>query len=227
MQRAIRDAVAGVSCVLFVVEAGRFGPDDEAVLQLLPSDVPVILVINKVDGGADKRGAAAVHPGALRTSIRGRRSCRCRRRPACRSTTCNARSRSWLPVAPPLFDADDLTDRSERFLVSELIREKVFRQLGDELPYGMTVVIDRFVEEPSRQEGGRFCRIAATIIVERASHKAMLIGAGGGTTEVDRHRGARRHRAVAAGAGCISSSGSRSRSGWADSAALVRSFGYE
>jgi GTPase len=224
MNRAIRDAVAGVACVLFVVEAGRFGPEDEAVLGLLPDDVPVILVINKVDGSGDKAALlpfiqarigqhpwAAVVPVSAKTGLQ--------------MAQLQDEIERLLPVSPPLFDADDLTDRSERFLVSEMVREKVFRQLGDELPYGMTVVIDRFIEEPSA-DGGRFCRIAASIVVERATHKAILIGAGGsklksiGTearVDIERLLQCRCHLELWV----------KVRTGWADSAALVRSFGYE
>ncbi len=224
MHRAIRDAVSGVACVLFVVEAGRFGPEDQAVLALLPDDTPVILVINKSDALDDKRSLlpylqarstehawAALVPVSAKTGLQ--------------IDDLLGEIEQRLPVAPPLFDADDLTDRSERFLVSEMIREKVFRQLGDELPYGMTVVIDRFVEEPS-QNDGRFCRIAATIMVERASHKAMLIGASGAKlkligsearTDIEKLLQARCHLELWV----------KVKSGWSDSAALVRSFGYE
>jgi GTP-binding protein Era len=78
-----------------------------------------------------------------------------------------------LPLAPPLFPADEITDRSERFLAAELIREKAFRLLGEEIPYGVAVVIDKFEEE------GKLRRIFASIVVDRQSHKAILIGAGG------------------------------------------------
>jgi GTP-binding protein Era len=80
----------------------------------------------------------------------------------------------YLPEQPWLYEEDALTDRSDRFLASELVREKLFRLTGDELPYSSTVVIDKFEEE------GRTCgRIAATIVVERDAHKGMVIGEGG------------------------------------------------
>ncbi len=224
MHRAIRDAVAGVSCVLFVVEAGRFGPEDQAVLQLLPGDTPVILVINKSDALDDKRSLlpflqarAGEHAWAALVPVSAKTGSQI--------DDLTGEIEKLLPVAPALFDANDLTDRSERFLVSEMIREKVFRQLGDELPYGMTVVIDRFVEEPSLADG-RFCRIAATIIVERSGHKAMLIGANGGKlkligsearVDIERLLQARCHLELWV----------KVKSGWADSAALVKSFGYD
>jgi GTP-binding protein Era len=224
MNRAIRDAVAGVSVVLFVVEAGRFGPEDEAVLPLLPTDLPVILVINKADILADKKALlpfiqahAARHPFAAVVPVSAKTGLQV--------TDLAGEIEKVLPVAPPLFDADDLTDRSERFLVSELVREKVFRQLGDELPYGMTVIIDQFVEEPSLQ-GGRFCRISASIVVERASHKAMLIGAGGGKLKLIGSE-ARADVEKLLQCRCHLELWVKVRSGWADSAALVKSFGYE
>ena len=229
MHRAIRDAVAGVSCVLFVVEAGRFGPEDQAVLQLLPTAfdghaTPVILVINKSDALDDKRSLlpflqarAGEHAWAALIPVSAKTGSQI--------DDLLGEIEKALPVAPALFDADDLTDRSERFLVSEMIREKVFRQLGDELPYGMTVVIDRFIEEPSLADG-RFCRIAATIIVERSGHKAMLIGANGGKLKLIGSE-ARVDIEKLLQARCHLELWVKVKSGWADSAALVMSFGYE
>ncbi len=81
----------------------------------------------------------------------------------------------YLPEAPWWYEADELTDRSEKFLASEIVREKLFRFTGDELPYTSTVVIDKFEEEQSKVHK-RMMRVAATIIVERDSHKAMVIG---------------------------------------------------
>ena len=229
MHRAIRDAVAGVSVVLFVVEAGRFGAEDEAVLQLLPKGgdepLPVILAINKSDTLDDKRSLLPVlqarateYPWAALVPLSAKTGSQI--------DDLVGEIEQRLPVAPPLFDADDLTDRSERFLVSEMIREKVFRQLGDELPYGMTVVIDRFVEEPSQEAGGRFCRIAATIVVERANHKSMLIGANGGKLKLIGSE-ARADIEKLLQSRCHLELWVKVRSGWADSAALVKSFGYD
>lgn len=224
MHRAVRDGIAGVASILFVVEAGRFTPDDQLVLAMLPSDVPVILVVNKTDTLADKasllpflqaraaqRPWAAIVPVSAKTGLQ--------------IAPLMGEIEALLPPGQPLFDADHLTDRSERFLVSELIREKVFRHLGDELPYGMTVVIDRFVEEPS-PHGGRFCRIAASIVVERANHKAMMIGPGGSKLKLIGSE-ARADIEKLLDARCHLELWVKVRSGWADSAALVKSFGYE
>jgi GTP-binding protein Era len=131
----------------------------------------------------------------------------------------------FLPQQAWWYSEDELTDRSEKFLASETVREKVFRFTGDELPYTSTVVIDKFEEEPSPKHG-RMIRIAATIVVEREGHKAMVIGEGGerlkriGTetrTELEKLMGAKVFIELWV----------KVRSGWADDEARVRSFGYE
>ena len=81
----------------------------------------------------------------------------------------------YLPAQPWWYAEHELTDRSEKFLASETVREKLFRFTGDELPYTSTVIIDKFEEEPS-PKFGRMVKIAATIVVERDGHKAMVIG---------------------------------------------------
>jgi GTP-binding protein Era len=131
----------------------------------------------------------------------------------------------YLPEQPWWYGADELTDRSEKFLASETIREKLFRLTGDELPYTSTVVIDQFSEEPSPKHK-RMVKIAATIIVEREGHKAMVIGDSGerlkriGTEtrqELEKLMDAKVFIEIWV----------KVRSGWADDEARVRSFGYE
>ena len=227
MSRAVRDGIAGVACVLFVVEAGRYGPEDAAVLQMLPSDIPVILVINKVDKA--EKAALVPYVQARSTEHAWASIVPVSARTGFQAEPLMGEIEALLPIGQPLFAADDLTDRSERFLVSEMVREKVFRQLGDELPYGMTVIIDRFDEEPSqdpKNPGGRFCKIAASIVVGRASHKAMLIGAGGGKLKLIGSE-ARADIEKLLQARCHLELWVKVRPGWADSAALVRSFGYD
>jgi GTP-binding protein Era len=172
MNRAVTDSLADVDLVLFVIEAGRYDARDEAVLRLVPAGRTVLLVINKIDRLADK---CVLLPFIDRLA-RARDFAEILPVSAERGTQLDhllevvAR---YLPAAPPLFPADEITDRSERFLAAELIREKVFRLLGEEVPYGVAVVIDHFEEE------GRLRRIHASIIVDRTSHKAILIGAAG------------------------------------------------
>ena len=219
MNRTVRAALGEVDVVLWVVEAGSWTADDELVAQLLPPGRPVILVANKLDRvhgrerllpwlaerGKDPRLTEIVPLSARR------------RADAQRLLGIIA---PHLPQGPWGFDPDTLTDRSERFLAAEILREKLFRLTGDELPYSSTVVIDRFEVE------GRLRRIAASIVVERDSHKAMVIGAGGAlirriSTE------ARQDMQKLFDAPVFLEVWVKTRSGWADDQAAVRAFGYE
>jgi GTP-binding protein Era len=172
LNRTVREALAGVDVVALVVEAGTLGDDDRAVLRLLPSDRPVVAVVNKSDQlprpadmlpFLDRIGKAFAFVEVVPVS-------------AAKGRNLGALLRSLaqhLPEQAPLFDEDALTDRNERFLAAELLREKVFRLLGDELPYACAVVIERFEELP------RLRRIHAAIVVAKDNHKAIVIGEGG------------------------------------------------
>jgi GTP-binding protein Era len=202
-----------------VVEAGRFQPDDAKVLGLLPASVPVILLANKFDL-IHRRGDLAPwlvdmqkrHPFAEIVPMSAQ----------------NARDvgrffgicEKYLPEQPWMYGEDELTDRSEKFLASEIVREKLFRLTGDELPYTSTVIIDKFEEE------GRMRRIAATIVVEREGHKGMVIGEKG---EKLKRIGteARVELEKLLDAKVFLELWVKVRSGWADDDARVRSFGYE
>jgi GTP-binding protein Era len=126
----------------------------------------------------------------------------------------------YLPEQDWFYAEDELTDRSEKFLAGELVREKLFRLTGDELPYTSTVVIDNYEEE------GNLRRIAATIVVERDAHKGMIIGSGGerlkrigseARQELERLLDARVFLELWV----------KVRSGWADDEAHLRSYGYD
>jgi GTP-binding protein Era len=133
----------------------------------------------------------------------------------------------YLPVQPPLYSADEITESSERFLAAELVREKLFRLTGDELPYASTVVIDKFEEEAPQHKGHkRLVRIAATIVVERDSHKAMVIGDKG---ERIKRIGTETRVELESllDAKVFIELWVKVRSGWADDEARVRSFGYD
>ena len=143
------------------------------MLALLDPAKPVLLVANKLDTVTRRADLA---PWLQQMQARHRvRRVRAddgdARRPT--SSGCSAIVEPYLPEQPWLYDEDALTDRSDRFLAAEVVREKLFRLTGDELPYTSTVVIDRYEEE------GSLRRIAATIVVERDAHKGMIIGAGG------------------------------------------------
>lgn len=172
MNRTVTQVLSDVDLVLFVIESGRYGPADEQVVKLLPPDAKVILVINKVDLLEDKgrllpfmQKMSEVFPFAEIVPVSAEKG---------RNTDQLLKAAGpYLPEGDPIFDADDITDRSERFLAAEFLREKLFRQLGEELPYGMTVEIEKFEAEPGLR------RIHAAIIVDRDAHKAMVIGKGG------------------------------------------------
>ena len=133
----------------------------------------------------------------------------------------------YLPEQAWWYAADELTDRSERFMAAEMVREKLFRLTGDELPYTSTVIIDKFEEEPPQKKGQkRLLRIAATIVVERDGHKAMVIGDKG---ERIKRIGMETRVELEKALDCkvFIEMWVKVRSGWADDEARVRSFGYE
>ncbi|MBK9217962.1 MAG: GTPase Era [Uliginosibacterium sp.] len=172
MNRTVSQVLKEVDAVLFLIEAGRFGPDDRKVMSLLPATAKVVLVINKVDLEADKdkllpfmQGMAQEFSFAAIVPVSAERGSNVPELLRCLG--------EFLPEAPPLFGVDDITDRSERFLAAEFLREKLFRLLGEELPYGMTVEIEKF------EVKGDLRRIFAAIVVDKAGHKGIVIGKGG------------------------------------------------
>jgi GTP-binding protein Era len=219
LNRTVQGVLGDVDVVLFLVEAGRFGLDDAKVLALMPPDKPVLLVANKLDT-VHRRAELAPwlqsmqerHPFAEFVPMSATKDADVKR--------LFAIVEPYLPEQGWFYDEEALTDRSERFLASELIREKLFRLTGDELPYSSTVVIDKFEEE------GNLRRIAATIIVERDAHKGMIIGSGG---ERLKRIGSesRQELETLLGAKVFLELWVKVRSGWADSEEHLRSYGYE
>ena len=182
MNRAASSALRDVNLVLFVIDAQKWTPNDDLVLEKLKNaEMPVILVINKIDTFENKNStlpliqeraklmnfAEIVPVSALRASNLEH----------LRDTI-----EHYLPFQPPLYALDQITDRSERFLASEVIREKIMRQLGEELPYDLTVQIESFNTEAAtiHEKTGRpkpACTyIDATIFVDRQGQKAIVIG---------------------------------------------------
>ncbi|MBO7410964.1 MAG: GTPase Era [Ottowia sp.] len=224
LNRAVRGALEGIDLVLFVVEAGSFTLADAKVLALLKPGTPVILVANKLD---TVRRRADIAPWLRDLQQRHSfaqwlpMSAKNPRDVERLLELCTP----YMPEQPWRHDADALTDRSERFLASEVVREKLFRLTGDELPYTCTTVIERFEEEPSRQHG-RMIRIAAAVIVERPSHKAIVIGEAGQRIKRIGSQ-ARQELETLLGAKVFLELWVKVQSGWADDSARVRSFGYE
>lgn len=224
LNKAVMGAIGDVDLILFVVEAGSFTLADAKVLSLFKPGIPTLLIANKLDTVNRRHEIASWLKGMQQ------------RHPFAEFVPMSAKNRGdierllgicakYLPQQPWLYGADELTDRSEKFLASETVREKLFRFTGDELPYTSTVVVDKFEEEPS-PKFGRFIRIAATIVVERDGHKAMVIGAGGErlkriSTE------ARQALEKLMEAKVFLEVWVKVRSGWADDEARVKSFGYE
>ncbi|HMY82350.1 MAG TPA: GTPase Era [Agitococcus sp.] len=173
MNQAAQSALKDVDLILFVVDGLKWTPDDDLVLEkLVKVDTPVILVLNKVDTVTDK---AALLPH-LETLNQKRHFSEVIPLSALRGhnlSTLHDIVGRYLPYAPPMYAEDQITDRSQRFLAAEMIREKIMRQMGDEVPYDLMVQIDQFKIE------GRLYRIDATILVERDGQKAIVIGEGG------------------------------------------------
>ena len=153
LNRTVRDSLAGVDATVLVVEAGRTTDADRDVIRLLPADASVVVALNKIDRLksqdallpqmaelAELRPFAAIVPVSAEKE-RGLDHCSSRDR---RKAPSNGR---------PLYPEDDLTDRDERFLAAEFIREKIFRLLGDEVPYATTVAIDKLRARTARCGG--------------------------------------------------------------------------
>jgi GTP-binding protein Era len=172
MNRSVTQTLAGVDAVLFVLEAPRLTGADRQALELLPGAVPVLAVINKIDLLGDKASLLPLMQELAQAFAFAEIVPVSAERGAGTEELLAALVRH-LPSGPALFDADAITDASERFLAAELIREKLFRMLGEELPYAATVAIESFRDEPGLK------RIQAVIYVEKASQKAIVIGRGG------------------------------------------------
>ncbi|WP_294768439.1 GTPase Era [uncultured Rhodoferax sp.] len=226
LNKAVQGAVADVDLVLFVVEAGSFTPADEKVLKLLGEGIPVVLVANKLDH-VKERASLAPWLQAMQARAKFAELIPLSAKNPKDVERLLALCEKFLPEQAWWYSEDELTDRSEKFLASELVREKLFRLTGDELPYTSTVVIDKFEEEAPQKKGQkRLLRIAATIVVERDGHKAMVIGDKGERikrigmeTRVELEK--------LADAKVFLELWVKVRSGWADDEARVRSFGYE
>lgn len=220
MNRAAGAALAGVDVVVMVADRGEWTEDDQRVLEAATaSEAPVILALNKVDKLEDKNSllpALSVHAERADfaaiipvSALRGHNL-----------EQLESELVQRLPETPFLFSADDITDRSLRFLAAEIVREKIMRQLGDELPYATAVEIEDFAEE----EG--ITHISALILVERDGQKRILIGQGGSRlrsigTEARQDLERLLDKKV------MLRLWVKIRSGWADDERALRSLGYD
>ncbi|MBU1426634.1 MAG: GTPase Era [Gammaproteobacteria bacterium] len=219
MNRVVTNSLREVNVVLFVLEARHFDERDQQVMELLPQDRPVILVINKADLLADKtellpliekisalRHFSAIVPVSARQDKQ-------------LDTLLDA-IRPYIPEGEHLYAEDEITDRNERFLAAELLREKVFRFTGEELPYSVSVVIEQFKLE------GKLRRIHAAILVDKEAHKAMLIGSKGEKLKEIATQ-ARLDMEKLFDGKVFLEVFVKVRSGWADSAHMLKTLGYE
>lgn len=219
LNKTVSNTLTSSDVILFLLEAGTFGAADEQVLNMLPKNVPVVLVINKSDRVKDKavlmpfaQKIAAMFPFAAIVPVSAKLRFQV--------DALEAEIKRLLPENPPVFGPDDITDRSEKFLAAEIVREKVFRLLGDELPYTSTVLIEQFEQE------GNLRRIFAAILVERDTHKSMIIGnKGARLKEISTQ--SRLDMEKLFGGPIYLEIWVKVKSGWADNEAGLRAYGYE
>jgi len=220
MNRAARGALEGVDAAVLVVEAGRWDEEDTLAFEALRhAGVPVVLAVNQVDRQRDKtallpylqkvtegRDFAGVHPiSALKRSG---------------LEALVATLLALLPEQPALYGEDEITDKSQRFLAGELLREQLMRQLGAELPYATTVEVESFVVD------GTMLRIGAVIWVERDGQKAIVIGKAG-TRLREIATKARMSMERLFGSKVFLETWVRVREGWSDDEAALKTLGYE
>jgi GTP-binding protein Era len=219
LNRTVTNTLTASDVVLFIIEAGTFGPADQQVLDLIPDKVPCILVINKSDRVKDKavllpfaqqiaakRDFSAVVPVSAKLGFQ--------------LDDLQEEIRKYLPENAAVFGKDDITDRNEKFLAAEIVREKIFRFVGDELPYTSTVLIEKFEQE------GDLRRVFAAILVERDTHKSMVIGQKGARLK-DISTQARLDMERLFGGPVYLEVWVKVKSGWADNEAGLRAYGYE
>ena len=219
MNRGVRQALSDVDVVVFVVDAGQFDARDESVIALLPKDRPVILAVNKTDEIREKDSLlpliarlSTLYPFTAIVPVsaaRGRQL-----------DDLLAEVRQHLPNDELLFGEDEITDKSERFLAAEYLREKLFRLIGDELPYAATVEIEKFELE------GALRRIHAAIVVDREAHKGIVIGKGGATLKRIASEARQDMERLFDGKVFLEVF-VKVKSGWADNERLLKSLGYE
>ena len=218
MNRAVTQCLSDVDATLVVIEAGRTTDADRAVIHLLPKGATALVALNKLDRLKDHDALlpqmaelASLFPFAAIVPVsaeKGREF-----------AALLAEVRALLPVGDALFAEDEITDRDERFLAAEFVREKIFRLLGEEVPYATTVTIERYEHE------GDLRRINATIHVDRENQRAILLGAGGAKmkeiasaarSDMERLFGGKVYLEVFV----------RVARGWADDDAQLKRFGY-
>ena len=223
MNRTVTQALAEVDVVLWLVEARKFTAADQRILPLLPrgksNEKPVVLVVNKIDLVEDKtkllpylESMAKQFNFAEIVPLSAEKEKDVLRLPDI--------LKRYLPEGEAWFGEDDITDRSSRFLAAEIVREKVFRLTGDEIPYVVAVTIEQF------EEDGAMFRIAAVIWVDRDGHKPIILGRGGEHMKRIASE-ARQDMEKLFDRKVFLQVWVKVKGGWADDTRLIKQFGYE
>jgi GTP-binding protein Era len=218
LNKTVTQVLTEVDVVLFVIEPMELGDADKKVLSLLPKNKPVLLVVNKADLMGDKSNLLPLiqdfdllHPFASIVPVSAKKNLYI--------DDLLKATREHLPEQEAIYGEDELTDKNERFLASEMIREKIFRLLGDEIPYSITVEIEKFETVKNLR------RIFAAIIVDKNSQKPMIIGKGGLKLKQISTE-ARQDMEKLFGSKVYLETWVKVRSGWADDARALKSLGY-
>ncbi|MGB2832916.1 MAG: GTPase Era [Methylotenera sp.] len=218
LNKTVTQVLTEVDVVLFVIEPMKLGEADEKVLSLLPKDKPVLLVVNKADLMGDKNNLLPLiqdfdllHPFAGIVPVSAKKSLYL--------DELLEATRQFLPEQAAIYGEDELTDKNERFLAAELIREKIFRLLGDEVPYAVAVEIEKFEVVKNLR------RIFAAIIVDKDSQKPMIIGKGGEKLKQISTE-ARQDMEKLFGGKVYLETWVKVQGGWADNARALKSLGY-
>ena len=224
MNRVVTSSLRDVQAVMYVLEALRYDDRDREVLKLLPDNRPVLLVINKIDEVADK-GELFAFAERVAQDFKFADIVPVSAKQGTKLDELREALRRHLPKGELIYDKDDITDRSERFLAAEILREMIFRYTGDELPYSTSVVIEQFKLEGPRLQP-KLRRIHAAILVDREAHKAMLIGKKGEKLKEIATQ-ARLDMEKLFDGKVFLEVFVKLRSGWADDERVLRSLGYE
>jgi GTPase len=218
LNKTVTQVLSEVDVVLFVIEPMKLGEADEKVLKLLPKDKPVILVVNKADLMGDKNNLLPLiqdfdllHPFVSIVPVSAKKNLYL-------DDLLDSIS-AHLPEQAAVYEEDELTDKNERFLAAELIREKIFRLLGDEIPYSIAVEIEKFEMDKKLR------RISAAIIVDKDSQKPMLIGKGGLKLKQISTE-ARQDMEKLFGGKVFLETWVKVKGGWADNERALKSLGY-
>lgn len=219
MNRVVSQCINDVDIVLFVIEALRFDERDQQVLNLMSGSVPVVLVVNKIDRLQDKNKLLPfLDEMAKKFNFSAFFPVSAERKEQLYALI--ETIRPLLPENPPVYDVDEITDKSARFMAAEFVREKLFRLMGDEVPYLTSVVTEKFVETE------KLIEIYTTILVDKSNQKAIIIGKNGEKLKLIGIQ-ARKDMEKVFGKKIFLQIWVKVRSGWADNVNVLRQLGHE